>query len=143
MPETLIELAERCERAEGPDRELDAAVFRALGMPLPTHIATVPIGLEYDAAERCFLMPLPMSDMRVRYEHPEYTASIDAALTLKGEIGVLITLSEIKGDGMPMCIIGNPATAELFEASAATPALALVAAALRARAHLENARDQG
>lgn len=61
-------------------------------------------------------------------------AYIDAAMMLKDGVAVLITLSEIKGDGMPHCVLGNPETSALFGAVAETPALALAAAALRAHA---------
>jgi hypothetical protein len=105
---TLLELAARCEAATGSDRELD---FEILCVVDPRAIRTGPL-----PGDR------------------KYTASIDAAMTLKDDVHVLITLSEIKGDGMPNCIIGNSGTCELFEAVAETPALALTAASLRARA---------
>lgn len=111
----LVKLAERCEAASGADRELDREIAVAVGHP-------------WDYA----------ADWGSRgHERPvafPYTASIDAAMTLIKDCDVLITLSEIKGDGMPYCVIGNPCTAETFSAVADTMPLAICASALRARA---------
>lgn len=111
----LLKLAERCEAATGPDRELDEDIERATG--------------RYAAFSYYTLG----DDCQPDYVPTRFTASLDAAATLMDGAGVLITLSEIKGDGMPLCVIGNPGTAELFEAVANTMPLALCAAALRAR----------
>jgi hypothetical protein len=117
---TMLALAERAEKAEGPDREFDRLIAFVVGHKHGRigEWANSHNG-DYVVIEECAAA---------------YTASIDAALTLKGDTAVLITLSEIKGDGMPLCILGNPETSELFEAVASTPALALVAAICRARA---------
>lgn len=95
----LIELAERCEKAEGPDRELDLCIMRYAEN----------IG---GAAENA----------------KHYTASIDAALTLVPE-GLQFYLS--RGDYATAATVGRE---QEWHATAATPALALCAAALRARA---------
>jgi hypothetical protein len=119
----LLELAAHCEAAEGGDTVLDKAIAQALGWRLVVQ--------QHDDGVSDYDWKSPEGAVCPWY--PSFTRSIGAALTLKEGIGVLITLSEIKGDGMPHCVIGNPATAELFEAVAATPALAICAAALRAR----------
>lgn len=76
----LAALIERLEKATGPDRELDALIFRAIGAPLPKEFCGRPVTLEWDDAEQCFVVPI--DDMRVRYTPPNYTASLDAAMTL-------------------------------------------------------------
>lgn len=129
---TLIELAERCERAEGADREIDLEIARHLGV-------TVMMRNDEDTAN---------------YEttHWHYTASIDDARTLVPERWWLAGLSfchpdfRSTGDREYHAEIGGPVTwlvidRELGEepqfecegGNAATPALALCAAALRAR----------
>lgn len=60
-----------------------------------------------------------------------------AAMILMCNKVVLISLSEVKGDGMPLAIVGNPGTSELFECVADTMALALAAACCRAVAQRE------
>jgi hypothetical protein len=102
----LEALAERLERATGPDRALDAELHSAWGR-------SISAGWEH-------LTPL-------------YTASLDAALSLAAGHAILITLSEIKGDGMPRCVFGKPEDGTLYEAIAATMPLAVCAAAARAR----------
>jgi hypothetical protein len=97
LPERLLELAERCERATGPnfrlEQEIGAVVFPKLAdIYLP------------------------------------YTASLDAAMTLVPD-GANVALQTDGGPG-PIAIV---TPGERF-ARAATPALALCAAALRARA---------
>lgn len=76
----LTSLIERIEAATGPDRILDIDVFREIGAPLPTEFMERKIELEWDETDLCFVMPL--DGMRIRYEPPFYTASIDAVLTL-------------------------------------------------------------
>lgn len=80
MAEKLRELAERCEAAKGPDRELDVEIFRAIGAPVPFHFLGKMVAIAYDEAERYYFSPV--GDMRVRYEPAAYTASIDAAMSL-------------------------------------------------------------
>jgi hypothetical protein len=69
MGDVLLELAARCEAATGADRDLDLAIYAALG-------AVAPVG-----DDQYWLSP----DKATRhYESliPHYTSSIDAALTL-------------------------------------------------------------
>lgn len=121
--DALLALADRCEKATGPKRILDALiewpeVFEPARIS-PDVAGQISVYWNDDRFCRSGRVPL-------------YTRSLDAAMTLKDGVGVLIALSEIKGDGMPHCVIGNPETARLFSGVAATPALALCAAALRA-----------
>lgn len=104
----LLELADRCEAATGPDRELDAEI----------HDAVFPITLE-----------LP--------RYPRYTVSLDAAITLVPERwhwsvydtnGVDKAAAQLEPPEYSFCPINGEAK---------TPALSFCAAALRARAILE------
>jgi hypothetical protein len=99
---TLLELAERCEKATGPDFDLSFAIWQAAIEPIA-----------------------PSS------RQPDYTASLDAAMTLVPEGAELVTLVLINSAGrMPSAGIDGGE----HISHAATPALALCAAALRARA---------
>jgi hypothetical protein len=118
----LLALAERCEAATGPDRELDGDIFCALG-----HAPFI-------------------EGAYCAYRSPAYTASLDAAMTLVPEgwrwMAGHREFSHARGyveNGGPAFVgVGtrrNP-NRLWFETTAATPALALTAAALRARAAL-------
>jgi hypothetical protein len=112
------ELAERCEQATGPDRELDAAILAAVND----------------------------GHGHVTFETPRYTASLDAAMTLVPE-GAQVLLSSINPekeavDGRWHSIAGDPEATE-DTSSGVTPALALCAAALRARAASCDGRPKG
>lgn len=113
----LVKLAARCEAASGPDRELDREIAISVGHPW-----------DY------------VADWGLRgHERPTafpYTASIDAAMTLVPEecweVGVRATLG-----GKGFAYISAPRAEKNaghihYGANAATPALALCAAALRA-----------
>lgn len=101
----LLELAAACEKAEGPDRELDLLIMRhAMNIGGP--------------AERA----------------PRYTSSIDAALTLVPEVFWLERLGEVSGGRWRAELTERTADPEWGVCdAAATPALALCAASLRAR----------
>lgn len=116
----LLALAERCERATGPDRELDLAIARVRKVnPVP---ATAKFNTSLDGGECAWSRGM---GMRV----PAYTASLDAAMTLVPERANVQTqnFGSLRG---PMVLVEPN---ERF-ASAATLPLALCAAALRARA---------
>ena len=121
----LLELAARCEAATGPDREIDCRISLELS------------GIAYgdsDVAEMLLYRDEPTGYGRYRPadEHvPAYTASLDAAMTLVPEghvwsvdAGGFAGVEPYNGDPGPSWSTkcGN------------TPALALCAAALRARA---------
>jgi hypothetical protein len=128
---TLLELAERCEQATGPDRELDAEIAEASG--------NVPE--DYQRATH-YGEPRPYFWHKFEREGEiiplRYTASLDAAMTLVPE-GLEGRVEWRTGKGM------HPAYASMWGCGARdidrhdnghgkTPALALCAAALRARA---------
>lgn len=123
----LIALAERVEAATGPDRELDARIWCALnGKRYRDHFAAwnkVDTAVEYTEP--------PKRTRCVTRDHQHakpYTASIDAAFTLApvgawGDVGT-------RHDGTGYAELLGVTCAST---TAATPALALTSAALRAR----------
>lgn len=108
----LRALAERCERAEGPNRELDAAIAVANGA-LRVHLVDGHATAFYANAAS----PLPF-----------YTASLDAAMSLVPEGWFWRVDQGRNAGGACFKIDGH----EQIFTLAATPALALIAAALRA-----------
>jgi hypothetical protein len=110
----LLSLAYRCEHATGPDRELDGAIHSALPSPL--------------GVDRAKAMAA------VGVYGPEYTASLDAAMTLVPE-GTLFNAGH-SGDDKPgrFNAVVMPAKGKTQYAEASLAALALCAAALRAQA---------
>jgi hypothetical protein len=117
----LIELADRCEKATGPDRELDAQIWLASE---PRTEGAVP-------DENCAGWVRRDGWAFGCAKAPDYTASLDAAMTLVPEgydwvigrtNGGLTIHAEVGGRGDEYMRFGS------------TPALALCAAALRARA---------
>lgn len=131
---TLLALAERCETAEGPDRELEYAIFRALH-PKYAGPEWKPYagGLRHvgDSSDARSLPPPHLTPSR-------FTASLDTAVTLVPE-GWKWTLHSADAAGPP-CAYCVPDMGRLpwplwvNDITAATPTLALCAAALRARA---------
>jgi hypothetical protein len=109
MTDKLIELAERCEAATGPDREIDTLIGYAVD--------------------------LPTEDAQL----PRYTASLDAALTLVPEGWTFANLSQSDRKGW-WCelrqgyLTSYDKVAFGSQLENASPALAVAAAALRARA---------
>jgi hypothetical protein len=137
----LLELAERCEQATGPDRELDAAIFNAASE-------------EMERWNRRAIR-LPLSKFRSRFDDGwvsvyagkgeddpyaedlrPYTASLDAAMTLVPE-GWRFAGSESMSGGFYAHLITRELVADgakaHAEAHADTLALAISAAALKAR----------
>lgn len=129
----LLALAERCEAATGPDRAIDFAIFRTLH---PEYA-----GPEWKEFAGGLRHVNDGSDIRcvppASLTPSQWTASLDAALTLVPE-------------GWDWCLsrgTGEPAVASMSPTdrvggpcvTGATPALALCAAALRARAAKEGA----
>ena len=121
---TLLALAERCEKATGPDRFIDSDIAAALsewenlGGHWEQHKAT--------GERRQTSYPPP----------PAYTSSLDAALTLvplDHHHGYSTGAAGIVGVVQGHCF-KNEIGSTYCEANAATPALALTAACLRARA---------
>jgi hypothetical protein len=116
---TMKELAERCEQATGPDRLLDGEIWRE------AHGLTI-----YDVLT-------PEGEISVSV--PYLTASLDAAMTLVPEgRGLIYKRHGIKNVWRVQIHSGDETT--FIEGDAATPALALCAAALKARASQETTR---
>jgi hypothetical protein len=131
-PVVLRELAERCEWDDA-SRELDAEIAVALGHEINwrQHNYTM---TQFPAIS--WKEPHPYAGMREPC--PQWTSSIDAAVTLMPEGWLLITLSDIAGDGLSFCKLANtesPAK-EAISFGCKTRALDVCAAALRARAAL-------
>lgn len=130
MASELLALAERVEKASGPDRELDADIAKAVGVP-----ATLVIGHE------C------LGNLRsVPQNAPRYTASLDAALTLVPKRWRTESIGENPQIAGRWTVwlrhrLDDPRHG-VAVGDAATPALALCAAALRARAAQENGHER-
>lgn len=131
----LLKLAERCEALSGPNRDLDAEIAPLQGLRVVDE--GHPIGrMCYDDLGSAQLMP-------------RYSASIDAAMTLlPGHEGIGWRASN--GAGGPTAevwVFDYNSGKMLCEAGAnagvMTPALALCAAALRARDALTNSEGGG
>jgi len=120
----LLELAARVEGLTGPDREVDALVW--LHLPEQAGHAWKHDGNKKAHARQIAGVPFV----------PVYTASVDHALKLvpngawaEGSLGSHV-------DRRSSLEIHKPCTYDpIGRATAATPALALVSACLRARAH--------
>jgi hypothetical protein len=109
----LADLAARCEKATGPDRELDAEIYVALDANRENRDA-----LAINGAVGSWV--------------PDFTASLDAAMTLVPE-GWYWQVGQ--GNHAWAAVYENPIPPAMrVDPIAATPALALCAAALRARA---------
>jgi hypothetical protein len=146
----LEDLAVRVEQASGPDRELDCLIWCAeLGIRPEWQGQCLVAGIEgvigwIDPGEHQRNFHTNRSATGPA-SVPAYTASLDAAMTLLDQYGVLLHLSDIGADGLPYARVGRPDLDEapIFTgissgvAKDATPtsglALALCAAALRAR----------
>ena len=138
---TSPDLIERLEKAEGPVRQIDREIAKAIDPTVwkrATNWASMPCGAPPDIIERDAIRWVPA-----------YTTSLDAALALAervlgkgwsysiiGEIGggATVTLEQPDVD-LGGGVIASPGLCGLdeFEAEAATPALALCAAILRSR----------
>lgn len=112
----LLELADRCEKAAGPDRELDAVIW--LHLPEQESHAWKHEGDEFSHAYQ-----ISGADFI-----PKFTASLDAAMTLVPE-GQSVRMGT--NSGAPWAQCRRHAMSECFNGSAATLALCICAAALR------------
>lgn len=120
----LLGLAAKCEAASGPDRELDVRI---------SLLISGVVYAESDVADLLRVRDEPTGYGRYRPADeyvPAYTASLDAALTLVPE-------------GAPWKVEDHPvygiaAVADCEQGWGSTPALALCAACLRARAASQN-----
>ena len=119
---TLLELAERCEAATGPDAALDREIWLKAVADKEQRFL-VEVGRDAHGDKEANFRTDWMAD------GARYTASIDAALTLvpEGSSWMLIRHSE----GFTLAKAGSD------PCKGATPALALCAASLRARGNPE------
>lgn len=128
MPiDKMAELIERVERASGPDREIDLAIARVMGT---------------------IVLQRNFSDTgNHETTHWEYTASIDAAMTLVPEGWKLrqMNFSAPCADDRKwhLSLYGGSVGEDCFVGRGATPALALCAAALKARTPAATSEREG
>lgn len=131
----LLKLAERCEAAEGPDRELDGAIDRLLN--------DRPSDRDYHAAENAIWHVDNCSGLAVRGDGfardsfcaADYTASLDAAITLVPEGWRISSFRQYLTPTKHTRIMLQR-WSDTEHGKASTDALALCAAALRARASM-------
>lgn len=120
---TLADLIERLEKASGPDREIDASIAGETGW---THMDAWVLSDSY------WIAPNDEKHEAV----PTYTASLDAALTLLTERQYLFELRQLNADRW-YAEIGDIADDKTDgDCYGKTGPLALVTAALKARAAL-------
>jgi len=132
----LVELAGRCERASGPDRELDCQIYAVLqGWRY--------VKVMHRQKEGHFYAFRTSDGDKTVLLAPFYTKSLDAAIMLVQEgcfwsmPGLVQPLWDARinhHDGLICLPLSQPC---------ATPALALCAAALRAQASSDTAKSEG
>lgn len=160
--ETLLTLADRVEAMDGPDRAVDAEIaFDLFAKPCgkksdggprgylwPEDSPSWNFGLRFTGTsfeqilknrrghEETLLIErdngiVLMNDLRIK----NYTASLDAAMTMMPEGWLVVSLSDLGLAGGCMCRLGNPGTSQdaMSDCGVRTLTLALTAACLRAR----------
>jgi hypothetical protein len=139
----LLALAERCEAATGPDRELDIAICVAIDWRYDDWEEGERTAREMAARHgMAWLVSRSVEGYNSTWRHlPRYTASLDAAMTLVPEghkCGVTQQDREKASEQWWGELRRGYWTSydKAFVARGATAALALCAAALRARANL-------
>lgn len=129
----LLRLADEVEKATGPDRRLDASIASLVRLEKVPHWARTWSGpwkpTEVGSVVLMQIDGTPGPHFMAR----EYTASLDAAMTLVPEGWFKLQPDSLKG-WAALAVVGP-------WAHAATPALALCAAALKARAHSTKESD--
>ena len=136
----LIALAERCEAATGPDEAISAGIEVMLQRPLYPDAAVIKLGKFPSAAAMRTKGRRGWRAYGIFFQRVRYTSSFDAAMTL-----VPVGLSfEVRASGIGdkgQALVWDPMTQPGFSShrswrvtGCASPALALCAAALRARA---------
>lgn len=132
----LLELAERVERAEGPDSALDAAISAEVRLDAVPDWARMWAGEWRGHDDGTVHMVHADGSLGPHLKARAWTASIDAAMTLVPEGAVWLRKSP-----ETMSIYTPPKDEKVWaahiDAKGATPALALTSAALRARASQE------
>ncbi len=130
----LIALAERCEASAGPDRELDCAILVAIDWREPDWEEGDRTAKEMaDRHGVAWLASRTTQGMSIWRHLPRLTASLDSAMSLVS--GQDFGAGSKDATGKAWAWVGAFDGPDHIS-NAATPALALVAAALRARAAL-------
>lgn len=131
--EESLALADRVEQAEGADEWLDACILAAIG-ELPEWARVVHAGRKLIATQREYGIPVvSIGKHGPSVDVPRYTASLDAAMTLVPE-GCAMVLHGPWGGRWKAGCDKQISGAWGEDRAAATPALALTAASLRALA---------
>lgn len=129
---TLPKLIAALEAAEGSSREFDHEIARAFGYEIKTNQIPAYNSPRKDGPTVTFMIKDGM-----RYVIPNYTASLDAALTLMPK-GVAYGLHGNFYDGRHSAILSSqhlhPLLPDRISGQGVTPALAMCVAALKARA---------
>lgn len=139
----LLALGERVAMACGPDREIDCRVWLVVGdvlgsteysprNPLPMKPSCISNGRWMGSALEKY--PDDISGIARSWRVPLFTSSLDAAMALVPEGWSRSTSNE---NGYEEVTLNNHGLKRTAWAHAATPALALTAAALRAHAAQE------
>jgi hypothetical protein len=129
---TLLALAERCEQATGPDRELDAEIAWMLTAQDRKRLG--PPDLRREIWHAGLSTPAWVPFENVSSFHPNYTSSLDAAVTLVPEGWGYELRQNHSRLRRALCRMWDGRFIWPGGTVAAGPALALCAAALRARA---------
>jgi hypothetical protein len=119
----LLQLAERCEKATGPDYRLDADIARAVGWKYRLREAT-----------NTWQWHHPTNDHHIQSAPPAFTASLDAAMQLVPEGWTRTVKWSVENEGYALVYDPSAPDDSSIYALGKTAALALCAAALRARA---------
>jgi hypothetical protein len=117
----LIALAERVEALTGPDRQLDRAIHQTVDNRIdPETMYETPTGWR------------DCETARLIAKTPAFTASLDAAMSLVPEAWVSVHGWDYPNSANRVIFMDDDGDRQ-FRGRATTPALALTAAALRAR----------
>jgi hypothetical protein len=136
---SLSELIERVENASGPDRLIDGDIALAVGWEGESRYTSQKWSNTFPGCREHWRYDREPFD---NWKVPRYTESIDAALTLLPDGYAIDRLSIWKGSPSRCIVLGTHLkrgeywhihSDGMWEAEAATPALALVAACLKAR----------
>lgn len=146
----MVDLAEGAEKAGGPDREIDAAIEAVLQLNAPGRLVNYIGPFDFDGDNDDGSVTVWVGKKKVaRYRPPAFTASLDAAMSLIPEGWHVsdwredwrapnrwsCTLSQRPNEGQIAAYdAGGTFGAQAEKGEAATPALAMVSACLRARA---------
>lgn len=136
IPEGLGVLAERCEAASGPDAELDKIIWLTLGKCL--HLSTSYEAVQGDSGHTCKNCGadswgnLGKFGQKLHDSVPEYTASLDSAMSLVPEGWFWLASNAVDSAPGGIASVAPPWDLTDRPVEAATVALALVSAALKA-----------